>query len=68
MSDTASSTGTDWRTQATISVPKAGAILGLNRCAAYAAARRGELPTIMFGHRIMVLTKPLARMLEGTSL
>ena len=45
----------------TISVPRAGEILGISRRSAYRAARRGELPTFKVGSRILV---PTARLLE----
>lgn len=42
-------------------VPEAGFLVaGLGRSASYAAAARGELPTIRFGKRIVV---PTARLL-----
>lgn len=45
-------------------VPEAGARLGLSRAAAYAAAQRGDLPTIRIGRRIMVPRAAFARLLE----
>jgi hypothetical protein len=41
--------------------------LGIGRNQAYAAAKRGEIPTIRIGKRILVLKDPLKRMLEGES-
>jgi excisionase family DNA binding protein len=49
--------------RATVTVPEAARILGIGRSAAYEAARRGELPTIRFGRRIVVLRGQLERML-----
>jgi len=43
----------------TCSVPEAGRMLGIGRNAAYAAAARGEIPTLRLGHAIRV---PLARL------
>jgi excisionase family DNA binding protein len=40
--------------------------LGIGRNQTYAAARRGEIPTIRIGKRILVLREPLKRMLEGS--
>ena len=40
--------------------------LGIGRNQAYAAARRGEIPTIRIGKRILVLKEPLKRLLSGT--
>ena len=42
----------------------AGAKLGLNRYAAYAAAKRGEIPTIKFGKLLKVPKAALDKMLE----
>jgi hypothetical protein len=36
------------------SIPHAGAMAGLNRNASYAAAKRGEIPTIKFGKLLKV--------------
>jgi excisionase family DNA binding protein len=38
----------------TVSVPEAGAFLGLSRGAAYDAAARGQLPTIRLGRLLRV--------------
>ena len=46
---------------ATISVEEAGKLLGLSRSSAYRAAARGQLPTLVFGRRLLV---PTARLLE----
>jgi excisionase family DNA binding protein len=50
--------------QKTLSVPQAGRLLGLGRDAAYAAARRGELPVLYFGKLMRVSIPALERMLE----
>jgi hypothetical protein len=48
----------------TISVPDAGSVFfGLARNAAYDAAKRGDIPTIRVGGRIMVPVVPLAEKL-----
>jgi excisionase family DNA binding protein len=49
----------------TLSVDEAAKELGIGRNQAYAAARRGEIPTIRIGHRILVLREPLKRLLGG---
>lgn len=36
------------------SVPQAGAMVGLSRNASYEAAKRGEIPTVLFGSRLIV--------------
>ncbi len=50
----------------TISVPEAGRDLGLSRNSAYAAAARGEIPTIRIGRKLRVPVQALERMLEET--
>jgi len=45
--------------RATLTVEEAGRVLGIGRSAAYDAARRGELPTIRIGKRLLV---PRARL------
>ena len=49
----------------TQTIDEAAKELGIGRNQAYAAARRGEIPTIRIGHRILVLREPLKRMLLG---
>lgn len=52
---------TEIRGLATISVPEAGALLDIGRDAAYAAADRGEIPTLRLGRSLRV---PVPRLLE----
>ncbi len=47
----------------TCTVPEAGEALGIGRDAAYAAARRGEIPTLRLGRRVLVPVPLLLRML-----
>ena len=51
-----------------LSVPAAGARLGLGRSASYEAARRGDLPCIKIGGRRVVPRRAIDRLLglEGT--
>lgn len=49
----------------TISVEKAGELLGIGRRTAYRAAATGELPTVRIGRRLLVPTTRLMRMLDG---
>ncbi len=49
----------------TLTVPEAGAQLGLSRNSAYEAARTGDLPTIRIGRRLLVSKAVLDRMLAG---
>ena len=47
----------------TVSVPFAGLYYGLNRDSAYRAAKRGDIPTIRIGRRVVVPTAALRRAL-----
>lgn len=50
----------------TIGVPEAGKrYFGLSRNAAYAAAERGEIPTIKIGRLLKVPVRALEQMLES---
>lgn len=51
--------------RATITVTEAAKLLGISRTAAYAAARRGELPARRLGHRLVVPVPWLLTWLEG---
>ncbi len=53
----------DPRIRPTLSVPEAGSHLGIARDSAYRAARRGEIPTIHVGRRVVVPTAALWKML-----
>ena len=54
---------TDWREKNTLRVEEAGEVLGLSRPSAYAAVRRGELPAIRIGKRLLIPVAGLRRML-----
>jgi excisionase family DNA binding protein len=47
----------------TCSVEEAARIIGIGRSAAYEACRRDELPNIRVGRRVLVLRRPLDRLL-----
>lgn len=47
----------------TVTVPEAAAVLGVSRAAAYAAVQRGDIPSIRIGHRVVVPTVELRRLL-----
>jgi excisionase family DNA binding protein len=47
-----------------VTVAEAGEMLGLGRAAAYEAVKRGELPTLRFGRRIVVPRAALLRLLD----
>lgn len=49
----------------TITVEKAGELLGIGRRTAYRAAATGELPTVRIGRRLLVPTTRLLRLLDG---
>ena len=46
-------------------VPEAGAKLGLTRNASYAAAKRGDIPTIRIGRLLRVPKEAFQRMLDA---
>jgi excisionase family DNA binding protein len=46
-----------------LTVEEAGKVLGLGRSAAYAAARRGDIPSLRLGRRIVVPKARLRKML-----
>lgn len=48
----------------TITVPEAGEQLGLGRNAAYEAAKRGEIPTVKIGRRLLVPRDAVDRILQ----
>jgi excisionase family DNA binding protein len=50
-----------------LSVEDAGKRLGLSRPSAYQAVKRGELPVIRIGRRILVPVVALEKMLENTT-
>ena len=49
---------------AVISVEAAGKVIGLGRKAAYRAAKRGDLPTLRIGRKILVPVASLERKLS----
>jgi excisionase family DNA binding protein len=52
---------------ATETVAEAAKQLGIGRNQAYEAVRRGEIPVIKIGKRLLVPTAALKRMLEGAA-
>ncbi len=48
-------------------VPEAGRLLGLGRNAAYDAAKRGDIPTLRIGRRLLVPKIPFHRVIELTA-
>jgi len=49
----------NWRREATLSISQTAGILKISRNSAYSAAKRGDIPTIRFGGKILV---PVARL------
>jgi excisionase family DNA binding protein len=47
--------------------PDTANMLGLSRTTVYAAAKRGEIPTIRIGGKILVPRAALERLLDGAS-
>lgn len=52
------------RIRPSCTVEQAGAVLGIGRASAYAAAARGEIPTVKVGKRLIVPAQALLRMLD----
>ena len=50
-----------------MTVEQAGQFYGLGRSAAYAAAARGDIPTVQLGRRVVVPTAVAARQLGLTA-
>ena len=48
-----------------LTVPEAGELLGISRAQAYLMAKRGLLPVLHLGRRIVVPRPALMRMLEN---
>jgi excisionase family DNA binding protein len=49
----------------TLTVEEAAATLGISRAFAYEAVRRGEIPSIRIGRRVLVPRAALEKLLEG---
>jgi excisionase family DNA binding protein len=47
----------------TYTVTEAAQILGISRSSAYEAIRRGEIPSIVIGHRIVIARTAIDRLL-----
>ena len=52
-------------TRVTMTIPEAAAKLGVARNQGYEAAKRGEIPTIRIGRRVLVPLVAFARLLAG---
>ena len=49
----------------TYTVEEAGELLGLSRGSVYEAVRRGDIPTVRIGRRILVPMRQLDRLLDA---
>ncbi len=49
----------------TVTVEEAAEILGISRAFAYALVRKGELPSLRLGRRLVVPRRALEQLLEG---
>jgi excisionase family DNA binding protein len=54
-----------WDGRSTFTVEETAAILGVSRCSAYAAAKKGEIPVVWIGRRAIVPRVALEQMLAG---
>ncbi|MBI4303099.1 MAG: helix-turn-helix domain-containing protein [Chloroflexi bacterium] len=52
----------------TLSVERAGELLGISRATAYNLAKNGQLPVLRLGHRLVVPKVALQKMLENCHL
>jgi len=55
----------DQKERKTKTIPEAAAELGISRNQGYLAAKRGEIPTIKIGRRLLVPTVALEKLLRG---
>ena len=53
------------RTRLTLTVEEVAATLGISRAFAYEAVRRGEIPSIRIGRRVLVPQAALERLIDG---
>ena len=51
----------------TMTITEASEVLGVSRNKAYEAARRGQIPVIRIGKRLLVPRAALERMLQGAA-
>ena len=56
---------TDMKGRQTYTVPEAAELLGIGRAAAYLAAKRGDIPAIFIGKRVIVPKGPLKDMIAN---
>jgi excisionase family DNA binding protein len=51
--------------KATATVEELAKVLGIGRRQAYEAVKRGDIPSIRLGKRILISTRTIQRLLEG---
>jgi excisionase family DNA binding protein len=51
----------------TLTVAEAAALAGVAKCTLYESIRRGEVPSIRIGRRLLIPRRALERMLSGDS-
>jgi excisionase family DNA binding protein len=51
----------------TTTIDEAAQVLGISRNSAYAAAKRGEIPTVKIGRLLLVPITALDRLLDGAT-
>jgi excisionase family DNA binding protein len=56
-----------WDGRSTFTVEETAEILGLSRCSAYAAAKKGEIPVVWIGRRAIVPRMALEQKLAGAA-
>ncbi|MGH9211743.1 MAG: helix-turn-helix domain-containing protein [Acidimicrobiales bacterium] len=49
----------------TVTVEEAGELLGISRGLAYELVRRGQLPHVRLGRRLVIPVRPLLAMIDG---
>jgi hypothetical protein len=57
--------GPQWDGHDAFTVEQTGKILGISRASAFAAASRGDIPTIRIGKRLIVPRRGLERLLDA---
>jgi len=57
--------GPQWDGRDAFTVEETGKILGISRASAFAAANKGQIPTIRIGKRLIVPRRGLERMLDA---
>jgi len=57
----------DLAAKPTLTVDEVGSVLGLGKSATYEAIRRGVVPSLRFGRRVVVPTAGLVRVLAGVA-